>query len=97
MQFTALNTIGFADVPQPQMRDATTLFSVLQQMNAGMGIAVGALALAVAEALHGTAAGMAAAADFRLAFWFIAGIALLAVADSVALPANAGSRVLNSR
>jgi MFS family permease len=37
MQFTALNTIGFADVPQPQMRDATTLFSVLQQMNAGMG------------------------------------------------------------
>jgi hypothetical protein len=48
MQFTALNTIGFADVPQARMRDASTLFSVLQQMNAGMGIAVGALALSIA-------------------------------------------------
>jgi EmrB/QacA subfamily drug resistance transporter len=97
MQFTALNTIGFADVPQSQMRDATTLFSVLQQMNAGMGIAVGALALSIAEQLHRTASGHATAADFRLAFWFIAGGALLAVADNLMLPADAGHRVLVGR
>ncbi|WP_321816382.1 MULTISPECIES: MFS transporter [unclassified Paraburkholderia] len=94
MQFTALNTIGFADVPQAQMRDATTLFSVMQQMNAGMGIAVGALMLSIAEQWHGAAAGRATAADFHLAFWMIAAVALLATIDSALLPANAGSRVL---
>jgi EmrB/QacA subfamily drug resistance transporter len=97
MQFTAMNTIGFSDVPQPQMRDATTLFSVMQQMNAGMGIAVGALALSVAEILNGSAAGLAATRDFRIAFWFIAGLALLAIVDSVLLPAGAGARVLKAR
>lgn len=97
MQFTALNTIGFADVPQAQMRDATTLFSVLQQMNAGMGIAVGALALGVAEALRGTDPAEVAAADFRLAFWLIAALAMAAVLDSLRLPADAGARVLHAR
>src|SRR5690606_24505111 len=94
MQFTALNTIGFADVPAPQMRDATTLFSVLQQMNAGMGIAVGALALSAAERLLGTPSGAAATADFQLAFWLLTALALLAVVDSVMLPRDAGQRVL---
>lgn len=97
MQFTALNTIGFADVPQAQMRDATTLFSVLQQMNAGLGIAVGALAISIAETLNGLAAGMATTGEFQLALWFIAGLALLAVADSLFLPAGAGARVLKPR
>jgi MFS family permease len=95
MQFTALNTIGFSEVPQPQMRDATTLFSVLQQLNAGMGIAVGALTLSIAEALRGTAAGAAGTPDFHLALWMIAGIALLAVVDSLSLPAGAGSQILS--
>lgn len=94
MQYTALNTLGFADVPTAQMRDATTLFSVLQQMNAGMGIAVGALALAAAQWLHGSAPAQAGAGDFRLAFWLLAGLALLALLDSLRLPRDAGARVL---
>ncbi|HTR06044.1 MAG TPA: MFS transporter [Paraburkholderia sp.] len=97
MQFTALNTIGFADIPQPQMRDATTLFSVLQQMNAGMGIAVGALALSIAEALRGTHAGTASTADFHLAFWLITALAALGVVDSVLLPRSAGAHILARR
>ncbi len=97
MQFTAFNTLGCAVVPQAQMRDATTLFSVLQQMNSGLGIAVGALALSIAEALSGTAAGMATPHDFHLAFWLIAGLALVATTDSLFLPAGAGASVLNRR
>jgi EmrB/QacA subfamily drug resistance transporter len=93
MQFTALNTIGFADVPQARMRDATTLFSVLQQMNAGMGIAVGALALSIAALIRG-GAGTVSAGDFRLAFWLIGVLAALAIIDSFWLPARAGARVL---
>ncbi|HEY0296863.1 MAG TPA: MFS transporter [Bordetella sp.] len=97
MQFTALNTIGFSDVPPPQMRDATTLFSVLQQMNAGMGIAVGALALSAAERLRDTAAGMVGTGDFQLAFWLLAALALAAVVDCLMLPRDAGQRVLAPR
>lgn len=97
MQFTALNTIGFADVPEAQMRDATTLFSVLQQMNAGMGIGVGALALSVAETLRGTHAGAAGTGDFHLAFWLITALAALGVADSVLLPRSAGAHLLARR
>jgi MFS family permease len=93
MQFTALNTIGFADMPQARMRDATTLFSVLQQMNAGMGIAVGALALSIAALIRGDA-GSVSAGDFRLGFWLIAALAALAIIDSLWLPVRAGARVL---
>ncbi len=97
MQYTALNTLGFADIPQPQMRDATTLFSVLQQMNAGMGIALGALALSAAEWLRGTDPSQPAGADFGLAFGLIAVVALLALVDSLGLPANAGHRILKHK
>jgi hypothetical protein len=95
MQFTALNTIGFADVPQAHMRDATTLFSVLQQMNAGMGIAVGALALSIAQLIRGSAGAVSASAgDFRLGFWLITALAALAIVDSLWLPVQAGARLL---
>ncbi|WP_061288018.1 MFS transporter [Azotobacter vinelandii] len=97
MQFTALNAIGFADVPPEQMRDATTLFSVLQQMNAGMGIAFGALALTLAELIRGTDPALTATGDFHLALWLIAGLALLAVVDSLSLPAEAGRHILAAR
>jgi hypothetical protein len=63
-------------------------------MNAGMGIAVGALALSIAETLHGTAAGVAGTADFHLAFWLIALVALLGVMDSIWLARNAGAHLL---
>lgn len=94
LQFTAYNTLGFADVPKENMRDATTLFSVLQQMNAGMGIALGALALSVASLLHGNDPGNASANDFRMAFGMIAVLALLGTIDSWMLPRNAGHGVL---
>jgi len=97
MQFTAFNTIGFADVAPAQMRDATMLFSVLQQMNAGMGIAIGALALSAAQVLLGDAAGLADANDFRLALAMMAGLALLAIIDVARLPADAGQDVLARR
>ncbi|WBO61214.1 MFS transporter [Acidocella sp. MX-AZ03] len=42
MQFTALNTIAFADVPQARMAGANTLFSTAAQLAMGLGVAVGA-------------------------------------------------------
>ena len=48
MQFTAFNTLGFADVPKEQMSDASTLFSMFFQLSMGLGVAVGALLLCLA-------------------------------------------------
>ena len=45
--FTAYNTIAFADVERAEMTDANTLASTLQQVAAGFGVAVGAVALRV--------------------------------------------------
>ncbi|KFZ38002.1 major facilitator transporter [Shewanella mangrovi] len=97
MHFTAMNTIGFADIPAKQMPDANTLQAVILQMNLGAGIAIGALSLAVASMLNGGVSAHATAADFALSMWFIAGIALLAIIDCARLPANAGASVLKQR
>jgi EmrB/QacA subfamily drug resistance transporter len=94
MQFTALNTIAFADIPQRQMTAANTLFSTVFQLAMGLGIALGAVAIR----LGGWAApqlGLAEtpAASFRLAFLLIAVVALLGLIDSLRLARNAGDHI----
>jgi MFS family permease len=93
MQFTSLNTVGFADIHESQLSDASTLSSMIQQMTIGMGIAVGAIALRLAGALNSTNAGSLTAGDFRIVFAVVGVIALLAVIDSLSLAANAGAEV----
>jgi EmrB/QacA subfamily drug resistance transporter len=95
MQFTALNTIAFADVPQPLMSGANTLFSTAFQLALGLGIAVGALAIRLAEWLvpklgweH------VAAAPYRLAFVLVALISVAGLFDSVRLATDAGDSVV---
>jgi EmrB/QacA subfamily drug resistance transporter len=92
MQFTAFNTLAFCDTTPAQTSGATTLFSMCQQMSAGIGIAFGAMALQVAQRLTGHA-GAPGIPDFRIAFGLVAALALLALADALALPRDAGARV----
>jgi hypothetical protein len=42
MQFTAISTLAFVDVPQSQMSSANSFFAVMTQMSMGMGVAVAA-------------------------------------------------------
>jgi len=93
MQFTALNTLGFADVPRASMTGATTLFSACQQLNAGMGIAFGAIALRVAEWATGLSGAPAGPTEFRLALSAVAALALVAIVDSLRLRADAGAAI----
>jgi EmrB/QacA subfamily drug resistance transporter len=91
MQYTALNTLGFADVPSASMTGATTLFSACQQLNAGIGIAFGAIALRSAEWLTGHAPAAPGPLQFRVALLIAAALALAAIVDSVRLRADAGA------
>ena len=71
MQFTALNTLAFADVPPGDMSGANTLFSAVQQMALGLGIALGAVVLRLGQSFHGEV-GVPTLEDFRLAFLVVA-------------------------
>jgi EmrB/QacA subfamily drug resistance transporter len=98
MQFTALNTLAFADVPQTQMSDANTLSSMAQQLSMGMGVAVGAVAIRIGTLvepwLH---AEQVAGASFRIAFVLVALLALLGAVDSFALSRDAGANLRRVR
>ena len=97
LQFTALNTLSFADVPKPQMSGASALSSTLFQLTMGIGVALGAIALRLAEALHGHDARAVTPADFQIAFVIVAMVGLIGVADLFSLHRDAGAEVSGQR
>ncbi|GAB0116562.1 MFS transporter [Acidisoma sp. 7E03] len=94
IQFTAMNTLAFADVPKAGMASANTLFNLAQQVSFGLGVAVGAILLRLGEALFGGTIGVAA---FRLAFAGIFLLCLVGVADFLLLHPAAGAAVSGHR
>ncbi len=96
MQFTAFNTLGFADVPKTQMSDASTMFSMFFQLSMGLGVAIAALLLRGSMYMHDNN-GHAVTADFQLTFKWVAVIALLALLDNRRLSAQAGEAVLQRK
>ncbi len=96
MQFTALNTLAFSDTSPAQTGGATTLYSMFQQLGAGIGVAFGAIALNVTERFTGHA-GHPGALDFRIALGAVTVVALLALIDMARLPPDAGDQVVRRR
>jgi hypothetical protein len=93
MQFTAISTLAFVDITQPQMSSANSFFTVMTQMSMGMGVAVGAVTLRLAAWLRGEPASAPTIADFHFAFGMVSIIAVLAVVDCLSLDRNAGAEV----
>ncbi len=92
LQFTALGTLAFADVPQPAMTPANTLFSVAFQLATGLGVAVGAVALRTAAATH-AGTGLPTMADFDTAFVLLALLTVAASLTALRLTPDAGAAV----
>ena len=76
LQFTAYNTIAYADIERPQMSSATSFYTTFQQMMLSLGIviSVGALQGSMRLLGHDTAQ----LSDFTLAFLLITAISALA-------------------
>jgi len=91
MQFTALNTLAFADIGASQRSSAATLSSMLQQVAMLFGVAVAAAILNLSQIARG-GAGLDLV-DFRIAFLAIGAIGLVAALRFLALPAAAGAEV----
>ncbi|WP_421917410.1 DHA2 family efflux MFS transporter permease subunit [Mesorhizobium sp.] len=91
MQFTALNTLAFADVAADQRSSAATLSSMLQQVAMLFGVAVAAAILNLSQIARARPA--LDLVDFRIAFVLIGAIGLVASFRFLVLPRHAGAEV----
>lgn len=96
LQFTSLNTLAFSDVPAEGMSSASMMYSTIQQLAFGMGIAFAAVALRFATMIRGHASGYQPS-DFRIAFGLVAVVALLSLPPYWRLSRNAGIKVSGKR
>jgi MFS family permease len=88
IQYLALNTISFADVPSPFLSRSTSVSGVFQQLARGFGVALGAALLAL------VAAGDHVTVDnFRVVFLLIAVIPLVSMFGFMQLSEDDGAEV----
>ena len=93
-EFTAMNTLAFAEVPAAGITSANTLFNLAQQVTFGLGVAAGAILLRLGHFVLG---GQAAVGAFRFAFLGACLICLLGVIDFLGLTHSAGASVSGHR
>jgi Major Facilitator Superfamily len=91
LQFTAVNTIAYAEIEPAMTSRATTLTSVAQQLAISTGVAVGALIVELTLRLkHGAAL---SAEDFPAAFLAVAVLTAASVFIFARLPPDAGAEL----
>jgi EmrB/QacA subfamily drug resistance transporter len=88
IQYLALNTISFADVPSPLLSRSTSVSGVFQQLARGFGVALGAALLALVAAGDHVTVG-----NFRVVFLLIAVIPLVSVFGFMQLAEDDGAEV----
>jgi EmrB/QacA subfamily drug resistance transporter len=96
-EFTAMNTLAFAEVPPAGMTSANTLFNLGQQVTFGLGVAAGAILLRMGRALLGPLHAPVSVADFRFAFAGAGLLCLLGVTEFLRLDGRAGAMVSGHR
>jgi MFS family permease len=95
LQFTSLNTLGYADVPQQRLSRATALVAVAQQLSLAAGVAVAAMLLDASRLADGRASLLAI--DFRHAFAAIGLLSLASIWWYRQLAADAGAEMSGHR
>ncbi len=95
MQFTALNTLGFADILPRQRSSASTLSSMLQQVSMLLGVAVAAAVLNLSRMIRGGEP--LSLIDFRWAFVVVGLVGIVACLRFLTLAPDAGAEVSGHR
>jgi len=91
LQFTALNTLAFADVPQGKLSAATSFFGTAQQLSPALGVVLATASLEASTALHGRHALLTA--DFSWAFVISALVVAASAPFFLRLHRDAGGEV----
>ena len=95
MEFTAIQTLTFADVPEDQRTGANTFAAMVQQLSFSLGVALGAAALSTSlAARHAVNLEFI---DFRIAFAIAGLVGLMAVWSFWRLAPDAGAEVSGYR
>ena len=95
LQFTSLNTLGYADVAQAKMSRATALVAVAQQLSLAAGVAVAAMLLDASRLAEGRQA--LVAVDFTRAFAAVGLLSLASIWWYRQLAADAGAEMSGHR
>ncbi len=93
MQFTSINTLGLADVPQSKMGGASALASTGVQLSMALGIAVGSLALSIATALNDGNPDLPSNHDFQLAMVLVLMLPIWGLWRQRKMSSNAGDDI----
>jgi hypothetical protein len=92
MQFSAYNTIAFADIPRQRLAAANALFSTVLRLTMRLGVAPCAFGVRLGHAAPRRLAPIALpVGEFRIAFMLVAVVGLVALAALLRLTANAGA------
>ena len=97
LQFTSLTTLAYADLPDSRISAATSFSSMMQQVMNGMGVALAAVLLHVAQLARGEALGGVSIVDIRAVFVTMALLALSACVFYLRLSPDAGAEVSGHR
>lgn len=95
LQFTAYNSLAFADLPQGRLSAATAFYGVAQQLPSALGVVLAGASLAVTTALAGRET--AGLADFAAGFWVAGVVCLAALPATARLPRDAAREVSGHR
>jgi MFS family permease len=95
LQFTAYNTVAYADVTTSSLSNATSFYTTFQQLMLSLGICVAAATLHASVVLHGRE--HALLGDFSVAFLVVAAISLVASPVCTRLERNAGVEMSGHR
>ncbi|MGA8402355.1 MAG: MFS transporter [Stellaceae bacterium] len=88
IQYVALNTVSFADVPSAQLSRSTSFSGVIQQLARGFGVALGAALLSIVAGSERVTVG-----DFHLVFLLVALLPLVSGIGFLRLTAQDGAEV----
>ncbi|MDE2334464.1 MAG: MFS transporter [Rhodospirillales bacterium] len=95
LQFTAFNSLAYADIPRERMSAATSLYATIQQLSLTIGVSAGAAMLAVSMAVGGHA--QPELPDFTAGFLGISCLMLLASPAALLMPRAAGREMSGHR
>jgi len=95
LQFSAYNTVAYADIPSERFSSATSFYTTFQQLMLSVGICVAAAALHVSVTWSGHE--HAQLPDFSVAFLVVTFVSLIAAPVCLLLPRNAGAEMSGHR
>jgi MFS family permease len=95
LQINAYGTIAYADISNEKMSDATSFYSMIQQVSLTLGVSISAVVLSAAIRASGHS--KPELSDFSAAFLAVAAISVIPFFMCWRLPADAGSELTGRR